>query len=141
MAAIDLNTLRSTIEDRVETELKSTPPVKVIFQNVPYVPTPNSSWVQCLISYGANSYKSLGGTSSSTNQIIGSISLNIFSPKGIGIKSNLAIATRLRNLFNRIIVSDVNFDAPIGPEIFKKSDPEGYFQTQIRVTFDIYESL
>ena len=41
---------------------------------------------------------------------------------------------------NRITVSSVIFDAPIGPEILT-SNPEGKFQTQIRVTFTIYEDL
>ena len=47
---------------------------------------------------------------------------------------------RLRNLFNRITVDNVIFDAPIGPEILQSS-PEGKFQTQIRVTFEIFEDL
>ena len=37
-------------------------------------------------------------------------------------------------------VSNVIFDSPVGPEIFTSS-PEGKFQTQIRITFEIYEDL
>ena len=45
-----------------------------------------------------------------------------------------------RNLFNRVTVSDVRFDPPVGPEILQ-STPEGKFQTQIRITFELYETL
>ena len=41
MAATDLNTVRATIESRLEDELKDTPPTPVVFQNSSYKPTPN----------------------------------------------------------------------------------------------------
>ena len=44
------------------------------------------------------------------------------------------------DLYNKITVSDVIFDSPIGPEILASS-PEGKFQTQLRITFEIYEEL
>jgi len=46
----------------------------------------------------------------------------------------------LRDLYNNITVSNVIFDSPIGPEVLTSS-PEGKFQTQIRITFEIYEDL
>jgi hypothetical protein len=141
MAAIDLNTIRSTIESRVEAELKKAPPVPVVFHNTSYTPTPHSSWCQCLISFGNSSYQTLGGSTDSTNKLPGAISLNIYTPTGKGSGGNLKIGNRLRDLFNRIIVSGVSFDAPIGPEFRSNPVPEGYFQTQIRVTFDVYEAL
>ena len=52
MAATDLNTVRATIESRLEDELKDTPPTPVVFQNSSYKPTPNSSWCQCLVNFG-----------------------------------------------------------------------------------------
>ncbi len=54
--------------------------------------------------------------------------------------SNFTICKRLRDLYNKITVSDVIFDSPVGPEVLTSS-PEGKFQTQIRVTFEIYEEL
>ena len=71
---------------------------------------------------------------------MGLITFNIYTKQGIGAGENFAIAKRLRNLFNRITVSDVRFDPPVGPEIFQSS-PEGKFQTQIRITFELYEAL
>jgi len=140
MAAADLNTVRSTIESRLATELALSPAIPVVFNNVSYSPTPNSSWVQCLLNFGANEYLSLGGTSNSYNRISGVIVLNIFTSKGVGAGANFTIAKRIRDLYNRLIVSGVYFDAPIGPEVVSAS-PEGYFQTQVRVTFEFIEEL
>jgi hypothetical protein len=140
MAAADLNTVRSTIESRLATELASSPPIPVVFNNVSYSPTPDTSWVQCLLNFGAGEYLSLGGTSNSYNRITGVIVTNIFTPKGTGAGANFTIAKRIRDLYNRIIVSGVYFDAPIGPEVVSAS-PEGYFQTQVRVTFEFIEEL
>jgi len=141
MAATDLNTVRATIESRLEDELKDTPPIPVVFQNSSYTPTANSSWCQCLISFGDSTYQSLGGATSSTNNISGIVSVNIFTPKGKGSGANFKVAKRIRDLYNRIIVSGVSFDAPIGPQVLEVSNPEGYFQTQIRVNFDVFEDL
>ena len=141
MAATDLNTVRATIESRLEDELKDTPPIPVVFQNSSYTPTANSSWCQCLLSFGDSTYQSLGGATSSTNNISGVVSINIFTPKGKGSGANFKIAKRIRDLYNRIIVSGVSFDPPIGPQVLEGSNPEGYFQTQIRVSFNVFEDL
>ena len=141
MAATDLNTVRATIESRLELELKKAPPAPVVFQNSDYKPTPNSTWCQCLLSFGDNTYQSLGGATGSTNNISGVVSINIFTPKGKGSGTNFKLAKRVRDLYNRIIVSGVSFDPPIGPQVLETSNPEGYFQTQIRVTFNVFEAL
>ena len=139
MAAADLNTIRATIEARLATELASSPAIPVVFNNVFYSPT-NSSWVQCLFNFGANEYLSQGLTSDSQNRIVGIIVINIFTPAGVGAGANYTIGKRIRDLYNRVIVSGVFFDAPIGPEVVSAS-PEGYFQTQVRVTFEFIEEL
>ena len=74
------------------------------------------------------------------NIVVGLVVLNIFTEEGIGAGANFTIGKRLRDLYNKITVSDVIFDSPIGPEVLTSS-PEGKFQTQIRVTFEIYEEL
>jgi hypothetical protein len=139
--AANLNTIRSTIEGRLATELAIAPLLPVVFHNQPYVPTPNSSWVQCLVSFGANEYLTLGGTTGSSNSIIGIIAINIYTPKGVGPGANLTIGERIRNLFNRQIVSGLHIDPPIGPEVVASPAPEGYFQTQLRMTFETFEDL
>ena len=140
MAAIDLNTVRSTIEDRLATELASSPAIPVVFNNMAFDSTAEDTFVQCLTSFGANQYLTQGDTSNAFNNIVGLIVLNIFTEEGIGAGSNYTIGKRIRDLYNRVTVSNVIFDSPVGPEVLSSS-PEGKFQTQIRITFNIYEDL
>ena len=140
MAAVDLNTVRSTIEARLATELASSPAIPVVFNNMTFDSTSEDTFVQCITSFGASNYLTQGGASDSDNLISGLVLLNVFTEEGLGAGSNFTICKRLRDLYNRITVSSVIFDAPIGPEIFTSS-PEGKFQTQLRVTFTIYEDL
>tara|TARA_R100000315_G_scaffold58403_1_gene33526 strand:+ start:273 stop:695 length:423 start_codon:yes stop_codon:yes gene_type:complete len=140
MAATDLNTVRSTIEARLATELASSPAIPVVFNNMSFDSTTEDTFVQCITSFGSGSYLTMGGSANSTNSVVGLITLNIFTEEGIGAGSNLTIGKRLRDLYNNITVSNVIFDSPVGPEIFT-SNPEGKFQTQLRITFEIYEEL
>ena len=141
MAAADLNAVRATIEARLATELANSPTLPIVFHNMAYEPAPNTSWVQCLTTFGAGEYLGHGGTTNSQNRIVGLLVLNIFSPKGVGPGANYAIGKRIRDLYNRVIVSGVYFDAPIGPEALASPTPEGFFQTQVRVTFEFIEEL
>ena len=140
MAAIDLNTVRSTIEARLATELASSPAIPVVFSNMTFDSTAEDTFVQCITSFGANEYLTQGDSSSASNNIVGLVLLNVFTEESMGAGSNFTICKRLRDLYNRITVSNVIFDAPVGPEILTSS-PEGKFQTQIRITFNIYEDL
>ena len=141
MAAANLNTIRATIEARLATELALSPVLPVVFHNQPYISTPGSSWVQCLVSFGANEYLTLGGTTGSSNSIIGVVAINIFTPLGVGSGANLTIGKRVRDLYNRQVISGVHFDPPTGPEVVAAPAPEGYFQTQVRMTFETFEDL
>ena len=139
MAATDLNTVRSTIEARLATELASSPAIPVVFNNMAFDSTTEDTFVQCITSFGSGSYQTMGNASG-TNSVVGLVILNVFTEEGIGAGANFTICKRLRDLYNRITVSSVIFDSPIGPEILTSS-PEGKFQTQIRVTFEIFEDL
>ena len=140
MAATDLNTVRSTIEARLATELASSPVIPVVFNNMTFDSTAEDTFVQCITSFGAGEYLTMGGTTDSDNNVVGLVLLNIFTEEGLGAGSNFTICKRLRDLYNRVTVSNVIFDSPVGPEILASS-PEGKFQTQIRITFNIYEDL
>ena len=140
MAAIDLNTVRSTIEARLATELASSPAIPVVFNNMAFDSTTEDTFVQCVTSFGSNEYLTQGDTSNAFNNVVGLVLINVFTEEGLGAGSNFTICKRIRDLYNRVTVSNVIFDAPIGPEIFTSS-PEGKFQTQIRITFNIYEDL
>ena len=140
MAATDLNTVRSTIEARLATELASSPAIPVVFNNMAFDSTTEDSFVQCVTSFGSNEYLTQGDTSNAFNNIVGLVLINVFTEEGLGAGSNFTICKRIRDLYNRVTVSNVIFDAPVGPEILTSS-PEGKFQTQIRITFNIYEDL
>tara|TARA_R100000697_G_scaffold6024_1_gene11402 strand:- start:617 stop:1045 length:429 start_codon:yes stop_codon:yes gene_type:complete len=140
MAATDLNTVRATIESRLNDEFKIGPLIPIVFNNTPFDASTVDKYIQCVTSFGSSEYLTQGTDSSSTNLIVGLITFNIYTKQGVGSGENFAIGKRLRDLFNRITVSDVRFDPPIGPEIFQSS-PEGKFQTQIRITFELYETL
>jgi hypothetical protein len=140
MAAVDLNTVRSTIEARLATELASSPAIPVVFNNMAFDSTTEDTFVQCLTSFGAHQYLTQGDTSNAFNDVVGLVILNVFTEEGIGAGANYTIGKRLRDLYNRVTVSNVIFDSPIGPEVLSSS-PEGKFQTQIRITFNIYEDL
>jgi len=140
MAATDLNTVRSTIEARLATELASSPAIPVVFNNMAFDSTTEDTFVQCVTSFGSNEYLTQGDTSNAFNNIVGLVLINVFTEEGLGAGSNFTICKRIRDLYNRVTVSNVIFDAPVGPEILQSS-PEGKFQTQIRITFNIYEDL
>tara|TARA_R100000773_G_scaffold42458_1_gene39742 strand:- start:1021 stop:1428 length:408 start_codon:yes stop_codon:yes gene_type:complete len=135
MAALDLNTVRSTIEGRLATELASSPAIPVVFGNMSFDSTTEDTFVQCLTSFGTGRYLADG-----VNVLVGLVLINIFTEEGIGPGANFTIGKRLRDLYNKVTVSDVIFDSPVGPEVLTSS-PEGKFQTQLRITFEIYEEL
>ena len=140
MAATDLNTVRSTIESRLSTELASSPAIPVVFSNQPFDATSNESFVQCEISFGTGEITSQGDQTNANTIVVGLLTLNIFTEQGIGSGGNFTICKRLRDLYNRITVSDVIFDAVVGPEVLSQP-PEGKFVTQLRITFETFESL
>ena len=140
MAATNLNTVSSTIESRLATELAAAPIIPVVFNNMTFDSNAEDTFVQCVTSFGSGSYLTMGGSGNSTNSIVGLTTINIFTKEGIGAGANFKIGKRLRDLYNNITVSNVIFDSPIGPEVLTSS-PQGKFQTQIRITFEIYEDL
>ncbi len=143
MAAINLNTVRATIEKRLNDEFRTGPSIPLVFNNVPFDASTVDQYIQCVTSFGSSEYLTQQAPNSSTtasNLIVGLTIFNIYTKQGLGAGANFIIAKRLRDLFNRITISDVRFDPPVGPEILQSS-PEGKFQTQVRITFELYEDL
>ena len=143
MAATDLNTVRATIEKRLNDEFRIGPSIPLVFNNVPFDASSVDQYIQCITSFGASEYltqQAPNSATTATNLVVGLTTFNIYTEQGLGAGANFDIAERLRNLFNRITVSDVRFDPPIGPEVLESS-PEGKFQTQVRITFELYEAL
>ncbi len=124
MAATDLNTVRATIEGRLATELASSPAIPVVFSNMPFDSKSQDSFVQCEVSFGTGEITSQGNQTNANTLVVGLLTMNVFTEQGIGSGGNLTICKRLRDLYNRITVSDVIFDAVVGPEILSQP-PEG----------------
>ena len=102
---------------------------------MPFESITEDTFVQCQTSFGSGRYLGNG-----INSVVGLVVLNVFTQEGVGIGANYTICKRLRDLYNRQTVSDVIFDSPIGPEVLTSS-PEGKMQTQLRITFEIFEEL
>ena len=71
MTATNLNTVRSTIEGRLATELASSPVIPVVFSNMSFDSTTEDTFVQCLTSFGNHEYLTQGDTTNAFNNIIG----------------------------------------------------------------------
>ena len=143
MAATNLNTVRSTIETRIRNEFRTGQPIPIVFNNVPFDASTVDQYIQCITSFGSSEYLTQQAPNSSTtatNLVVGLVICNIYTKQGLGAGANFTIAKRVRDLFNRITVSDVRFDPPVGPEV-SEAIPEGKFQTQVRITFELYEAL
>ena len=72
MAAIDLNTVRATIEARVATELASSPVIPVVFHNMPF-DSSNRSYYVCTMPYNIwrkDEYLTQGNAKRATNSML-----------------------------------------------------------------------
>jgi len=132
------NDIRQAIEARIATEMAESPSYQVSYENVPFVPPNNSTWIKVQIRFGANSYGTLLGPATGINIQAGIAVISIFSPIGVGTGDNFTLAERLKNLFDRKTVSQIIFDAAEGPAIVESAAPESYFQTELAITFNAH---
>ena len=134
-----LNDVRAAIEGRIATQMATAPAYPVSYQNVPFTPPNNTPWLQVFIRFGDNAYATLLPTGNvGFNRQNGTLVVNIYTPTGSGPAANLTIAERIKDLFDRITVSGVIFDAASGPAQVTPASPEPYFQTQLTITFEAY---
>jgi hypothetical protein len=136
--ASSYNDVRSTIEGRIATEMAESPSYPVSYQNVPYTPPNDSTWVSTSVRFGDNNYATLLGPSTGLNRQVGTLTVNVYSPIGVGPGANLVIAERLKDLFDRQTVNGIIFNPASGPRQVLPASPEGYFQTQTTITFEAY---
>jgi hypothetical protein len=130
--------VRAAIEGRIATELALSPAYQVSYQNVPFTPPNNTSWVQVFIRFGDNNYATLLGPSTGFNRQTGTLVVNVFTPQGQGTAANFTIAERIKDKFDRAKFSSIIFDATSGPAQVTPAAPEPYFQTQLTATFEAY---
>lgn len=132
------NDIRAAIEGRIATQMAISPVYPVSYQNVPFTPPNDAPWIQVLIRFGDNNYATILAPGVGFNRQTGTLVLNIFAPQGHGASANFIIAERLKDLFDRQIVSGIIFDAASGPAQVVPAAPESYYQTQITITFEAY---
>ena len=128
------NDVRAAIEGRIATQMAVAPVYPVSYQNVPFAPPNNTPWVQVFIRFGDNNYATLR----SFNRQTGTLVINVFTSQGQGAAANFTIAERLKDLFDRVKLSSIIFDAASGPAQVTPAAPEAYYQTQITITFEAY---
>jgi len=128
------NDVRAAIEGRIATQMAIAPAYPVSYQNVPFSPPNNTPWLQVFVRFGDNAYATLA----SFNRQNGVLVVNVFTPIGNGAAANYTIAERVKDLFDRQIVSGIIFDAASGPNVVTPAAPEPYFQTQLTITFEAY---
>ena len=132
------NDIRAAIEGRIATEMAIAPVYPVSYQNVPFTPPNNTPWVQVFIRFGDNAYATLLGPATGMNRQNGVLTVNVYTPVGLGAGANFTIAERVKDLFDRRTVSQIIFDAASGPAQVTPASPEPYFQTQLTITFEAY---
>lgn len=132
------NNVRAVIEGRIATEMASSPALSVAFPNVPFTPTDSESWIKVSLQFEDSNYFTLRGPNPGFNRQAGIVVLDVFTAIGVGAGANYTITERIKDLFDRINVSGVKFDAPSGPTVIEPAAPAAYFQTQVSVTFDAY---
>jgi hypothetical protein len=133
------NDVRAAIEGRIAAEMAALPAYPVSYQNVPFTPPNHTPWVQVFIRFGDNNYATLlptGGVG--FNRQTGTLVMNVFTPQGQGAAVNFGIAERLKDLFDRVKLSSIIFDAASGPAQVVPAAPEAYYQTQVTITFEAY---
>ena len=62
MAALNLNTVRSTIETRLRNEFRTGRPIPVVFANTPFDASNVDTFIQCTTSFGLAFMKHKGQT-------------------------------------------------------------------------------
>lgn len=132
------NDVRAAIEGRLATEMANSPAVQVAFTNVPFTPPDAGNWIRAQLQFNDNQYFTLRGPTAGFNRQSGILVVDIFTPIGVGAGANYTIAERVKDLFDRVTVSNVTFDAASGPFVVQPAAPEAYFQTQLSMTFDAY---
>jgi len=132
------NDIRQVVEARIATEMALAPAYPVSYENVPFTPPNNSTWIKTQIRFGANSYATLLGPTTGSNRQSGILVIDVFSPIGVGTGENLTISERLKNLFDRKVISQIIFDAADGPTFVEPAAPASFFQAQLAITFSAF---
>ena len=132
------NDIRQVVEARIATEMALAPAYPVSYENVPFTPPTNSTWIKTQIRFGANNYATLLGPTTGSNRQSGILVISVFSPVGVGTGESLVISERLKDLFDRKIISQIIFDAADGPAFSQPGEPASFLQAELAITFSAF---
>ena len=133
-----INDVRAAIEARLSTEMANAPAYTVAFQNVPFTPPNNTSWIQSSITFGIHESATLQSPTSGYNKHNGELIVNVFTPQGAGSGANYTIAERIKDLFHRQTVSQIIFGDTVGPSQVSPASPQPFFQTELSFIFEAW---
>lgn len=132
------NDIRQAVEARIATEMALAPAYPVSYENVPFTPPTNSTWIKAQIRFGANNYATLLGPTVGSNRQSGILVISVFSPVGVGTGESLVVSERLKDLFDRKIISQIIFDAADGPTFSQPGEPASFLQAELAITFSAF---
>ena len=133
-----INDIRAAIETRLATEMASSPSYSVAFQNVPFIPPNNSSWIQSSITFGIHEAITLQAPTTGYNKHNGELLINVFTPQGLGTGANYTIAERIKDLYHRQTVNKIIFGDTVGPSQVSPASPQPFFQTELSFIFEAW---
>ena len=122
----------------IATEMANAPAYTVAFQNVPFTPPNNTSWIQSSITFGIHESATLQSPTSGYNKHNGELIVNVFTPQGAGSGANYTIAERIKDLFHRQTVSQIIFGDTVGPSQVSPASPQPFFQTELSFIFEAW---
>jgi hypothetical protein len=134
------NDVRAAIEGRIATEMAASPSYPVSYPNAPFTPPNNTPWIAVSLIFGNNNYATLEApaTGKSFNRQTGTLTIDVFTPAGVGAGANYTIAERVKDKFDRAKFSSIIFDPCSGLATIRPAEQEAFFQTQFSATFDAY---
>ena len=134
------NDVRAAIEGRIATEMALSPAYPVSYQNAPFTPPNNTPWIAVYLLFGQNNYATLEApaTGKSFNRQTGTLTIDIFTPAGVGAGANYTIGERVKDKFDRAKFRSVIFEPCAGLATIRPAEQEAFFQTQFSATFDAY---
>ncbi len=96
---------RADIESRLKAGWTTT---AIAWDNIPYVPTPGTSWIRCTILPGDSEALEFG--TDTLKQYSGMIDIGIFTPRDIGSATARGYADTLLNLFDMETFGSIECD-------------------------------
>lgn len=138
--ASDLDGARAAIETRLDDNWDDfTYPVQWAGQEGFEAPD-DRVWLQVSILWGEGSYKTVGGTGTAKNEVVGVLNANLFQKPGQGLGEMYEAADTFRDLFDRVTVGSVDFGPASGLQTAGDPRQRAWEQRKVEVPFRLTET-